>query len=446
MIIVGSGFTYLSIAFNEFKMSFRNQDLQGALNLAEAGIEEAMNTMKNDKWTTYGWTTVATDHYYKEFTGMDLRLGNTGLTAPGGRTGSVKVYASILDEDRPVIFAEGRITSKYGTIKKQIRTDLGRKGLFLNGMTAKDQVIFNGNKISIDSYNSDDGLYNVGGNRKANGTIGSLSSTSGALYSGNANVYGKMATGGGDPSIGAQGILSQDLTASAGTVDNSLIAKDFIADFPDATNPKESGLPVAITTLPSSGTIGIAGATTYYKVASFSNKSSDLLKIEGEVIIVVTGDVSTKGEIQVQHNQIGANPDPTDGSIKLYVGGNVDIGGNGVVNMSNIPKSFQLYGTAATGSSQTIKVSGNGAIQSAIYAPNADIELKGSGANGVFMGAAVGDNITMTGNFEFHYDEALANFTIDNSYRISRWRELIESDERVPIDTPNNMVSYAANY
>ncbi len=148
MIIVGSGFTYLSIAFNEFKMSFRNQDLQGALNLAEAGIEEAMNTMKNDKWSAYGWTTIATDHYYKEFTGMDLRLGGTGLTAPGGRTGSVKVYASILDEDKPIIFAEGRITSKYGTIKKQIRTDLGRKGLFLNGMTAKDQVIFNGNKIS----------------------------------------------------------------------------------------------------------------------------------------------------------------------------------------------------------------------------------------------------------------------------------------------------------
>ncbi len=255
-----------------------------------------------------------------------------------------------------------------------------------------------------------------------------------------------MATGGGDPSIGSQGILSQDLTASAGTVDTSLIAKDFIADFPDATTPTESGLPVAITTLPSSGTIGIAGATTYYKVPSFSSKNTDLLKVEGEVIIVVTGDVSTKGEIQVQHNQIGSKPDPTDGSVKLYVGGNADIGGNGVVNMSNIPENFQLYGTAPTGSSQTIKVSGNGAIQSAIYAPNADIELKGSGTNGVFMGAAVGNNITMTGNFEFHYDEALADFTIDKSYRISRWRELIESNERVPIDTPNSMVSYAVSY
>jgi hypothetical protein len=419
MIIVGSGFTYVSIAFNEFKLSFRNQDLQGALNLAEAGIEEAMNTMKHDKWSSDGWTTIATDNYYKEFTNINLRLGSTGLKSPGGRTGSVKVYASVLSEDNPIIFAEGRITSKYGTIKKQIRTDLGRKGLFLNGMTAKDRVVFNGNKISIDSYNSDNGLYNVGGNRKANGTIGSLSTSTGALYSGNANVFGKMATGGGDPSIGAQGILSQNLNASAGTVDTSLIAKDFIADFPDATPLSDAGLPVAITTLPSSGTIGVAGGTTYYKVSSFSSQSNDLLKIEGEVIIVVTGDVSTKGEIQIQNN--------------------------GVVNMSNVPENFQLFGTASSGSSQTIKVSGNGAIQAAIYAPNADIELKGSGSGGVFMGAAVGDNITMTGNFEFHYDEALANFTIDKSYRISRWRELIESDEKVPMDTPKNMVSYAVS-
>ncbi len=441
MIIMGTGATYLSMAFNEFKLSFRNQDLQGALNLAEAGIEEAMNTMKHNKWSSDGWTKIATGNYYQEFKDMNLRIGGNGLNSPGGRSGSVKVYATILNEDNPIIFAEGQITSQYGTIKKQIRTDLRRKGLFLNGMTAKDRVVFNGNKISIDSYNSNNGLYNVGGNRMANGTIGSLSTSTGALYSGNANVFGKMATGGGDPSIGAQGILSKNLNASAGTVDTSLIAKDFIADFPDATVPSGAGMPIPITTLPSSDTIGVAGGTTYYEVNSFSSKSTDLLKIEGEVIIVVTGDVSTKGEIQVQHNQIGGTPDPTDGSVKFYVRGDVDIGGNGVVNMSNIPENFQLFGTASAGSSQTIKVSGNGAIQAAIYAPNADIELKGSGSGGVFLGAAVGENITMTGNFEFRYDEALANFNIDKSYRISRWRELIESDEKVPMDTPKTWLA-----
>ena len=79
-------------------------------------------------------------------------------------------------------------------------------------------------------------------------------------------------------------------------------------------------------------------------------------------------------------------------------------------------------------------------------APNADLELKGSGTGGVFMGAAVADTITMTGDFEFHYDEALGNLSLDNSYMISRWRELIGLDERVPIDTPASMVSRAVSY
>jgi hypothetical protein len=433
MVIVGAGISYLSIAFNEFKMSYRNQDLQGALNLAEAGIEEAMLAMKNETWT--GWTTIATDNYYQNFN--DIGLGN-------GRTGNVQVYASVLDEESPIIFAEGKIVSSYGTVKKQLRTDLDRKGVFLNGMTAKDTVVFNGNKIAIDSYNSDDGPYNTSTNRNANGTIGSLATSAGALASGNADVFGYIATGGGAPAIGAQGIVSGDLNASAGTVDTTRIATDFIADFPDAANPDESSLPLAITTLPSSGSIGIFGTTTYYKVSSYSNSSTDNLEIVGPVVIVVTGDVTTKGELTILNDPTGATP--TNGSVELYVGGDVDVGGNGIVNMSDVPKNFLLYGTAASGSSQTIKISGNGAIQSAIYAPNADLELKGSGSSGIFLGAAVANTITMTGDFEFHYDEALTSITLDNSYKISRWRELIGFDERVPIDTPTSMVSHAVSF
>ena len=433
MIIVGAGITYLSMAFNEFKMSYRNQDLQGALNLAEAGIEEAMLAMKNETWT--GWTTVATDNYYQNFTNISL---------DNGRMGNVQVYASVLDDDSPIIFAEGKIVSSYGTVKKQLRTDLGRSSAFLNGMTAKDKVVFNGNKITIDSYDSGNGVYDTSSNRNANGTIGSLATSAGALASGNADIFGYVATGGGAPAIGAQGIVSGDLSAPAGTIDTERIATDFVANFPDATNPDETSLPVAITTLPSSGTIGIFGAKTYYKVPSYSNASTDNLEIVGPVVIVVTGDVTTKGELTILNDPTGATP--TNGSVELYVGGDVDVGGNGIVNMSNVPANLLLLGTAASGSSQSIKISGNGAIQAAIYAPNADLELKGSGTGGVFMGAAVADTITMTGDFEFHYDEALGNLSLDNSYMISRWRELIGLDERVPIDTPASMVSRAVSY
>ena len=432
VILAGVGFTYLQTALNEFKMAYRTKDMLSALNLAEGGIEEAMIAMKHEKWSDYGWSTVATDHYYQAFKNVSLY---------NGQRGNIRVYASVLDEDAPIIFAEGEISSPYGIVKKQIRCDLGKKGAFLNGMTAKKTVTFNGTTITVDSYSSDDGAFDPFTNRRAEGTIGSLSTSHGDLYSGNADIFGYIATGGGDPKIGPGGIVSGDLLATAGTVDTGRIAKDFVADFPDMAAPSGAALPSPITTLPSSGTIGIAGGvTTYYKVASFESKSTDLLEVVGPVVIVVDGDIATKGEVKISNNSSDT------GSVELYVGGNVDIAGNGVVNMSDVPANFMLFGTAATGASQDIKIAGNGAIKAAIYAPNADLELKGSGSKGVFMGAAVANNIKMTGNFEFHYDEALGNMSFDNSYRISRWRELIEFDERVPLDIPNEMVSYAVRY
>jgi hypothetical protein len=62
------------------------------------------------------------------------------------------------------------------------------------------------------------------------------------------------------------------------------------------------------------------------------------------------------------------------------------------------------------------------------------------------MGAAVSNDITMTGNFEFHYDEALDEYTKDQSYKVDVWRELIDSDEKVPIDIPSEMIKHAVSY
>jgi hypothetical protein len=423
LILVGAGFTYLDIALTEFRMAYRTQDLQGALNLAEGGVEEAMLAMKKDDWT--GWKTVTTDQYHKTIT--DLPMQN-------GRMGNITVYASIIDESAPIIFSEGKITSSYGSIAKQLRMDLEKKGLFANGLTAKKAVVFNGNKIAIDSYDSNNGNYDPTSNRNDNGTVGSLAVTVGAVTSGNADIWGYVATGGGTPAIGPSGSVLGEDSPGGSSVDWDRVAMDFYADFPNMSAPSVSS---PLTVLPSSGTIGTSSASspTYYKIPSYSNQSADSLVIDGPVVIIIDGDLTIKGEIQVTSN----------GNVEMYVGGDVDIGGNGMVNTTTVPENLVLFGTSST-PGQQIKISGNGALEAAIYAPNADLELKGSGTGGVFSGAAVADNITMTGNFEFHYDEALDDYTKDNSYKVSLWRELIESDERVPLDTPSSMVKYAVSY
>ncbi|MCB1123778.1 MAG: hypothetical protein KJT03_19645, partial [Verrucomicrobiae bacterium] len=145
---------------------------------------------------------------------------------------------------------------------------------------------------------------------------------------------------------------------------------------------------------------------------------------------------TSKGELEVTSN----------GSVELFINGDLDIGGNGIVNVSGIPSKFLIYGTNTVEGGQTFKISGNGALYAAVYSPNANLEMKGGGNAGTFMGAAVANKIVMTGNSNFHYDEALKEFGGDGSYRISLWRELIDSDEKVPMSHPNEMIQYAVAY
>ncbi|MCZ6672046.1 MAG: hypothetical protein O7C75_03815 [Verrucomicrobia bacterium] len=424
MVIVAIGSTYLSMSFNEFKMAHRNQDLQGAINLAEGGIEIAMLAMKNDSWS--GWTQVTTDHYF--FTESNVSLGN-------GRTGTIKVYSSLLDESAPIIFAEGKITSHYGSTKKQIRLDLERKGLFVNGLTAKDAIDWSGNNVTVDSYSSDDGIYDSNTNRNDNGSVASLSIVDGDVSPGNGDIWGYVATGGGSPTFGPNGTLLGEDSPGGIDVDPDRIAYDFYSDFPNVSAPSTSG---ALTSIPEDGTVGTPSALTptYYSVSSYSNSNNETLVIDGPVVFVVSGDWSTKGTIEVTAN----------GSVEIYIAGDLDIGGNGTMNMTNVPSNILIYGTNSVEGGQTIKISGNGAIKAAIYAPNAYLEIKGGGNSGEFMGAAVAYQIKMTGNTNFHYDEVLANFGADGSYRIARWRELIDSDEKVPLDTPGSMIAYAVSH
>jgi hypothetical protein len=96
----------------------------------------------------------------------------------------------------------------------------------------------------------------------------------------------------------------------------------------------------------------------------------------------------------------------------------------------------QIFGTNTTNESstslagQTIKIAGDGEFHGVIYAPNADVEVRGMGDT---YGAVVGKNIFLGGNGQFHYDEALKDLDSDRSYRIARWRELLGPNERVSL-------------
>ena len=404
---------YLTMSLNEYKLSHRTLLLQSAMNLAESGLEEAMDAINQDDWN--GWTSVGANGYYKSI---------SGIAFSDARTANIKVYVEDYDS-LPILVAEGRIAEPNGDeVFKQVRVDMDKAGgLFANGLTAKNSINFNGNNITVDAYDSTLGVWNATLNRLDEGSVASTSVDNGAADIGNGDIWGYLATGGGAYDIGNNGSIRGADTPAGVDEDPDRIAYDFSATLPDVDDP---GLTVDHTTL-AVGNVGDSAASwsdppTVYHISSFNvSGNGNHINVVGPTVIICDGDFKMSGQSEL--NILG-----TDSYLELYVGGDLDLTGQGVMNQPMNPEGFQVWGTAATGSSQSIKVAGNGDFAGIVYAPNADVEIKG---NGNVSGAAVGEDITLTGNAAFHYDVNLKNRQDGGAMSIGRWRELRSVSERV---------------
>jgi len=423
LAIVGAAIIggYLKMSLNEYKLSQRTLKLQSTMNLAEAGLELGMNAINTKDWS--GWTAVGSNGYFRDV---------SSITFSDSRVARIRVYIEDYNS-LPILAAEGRVIEPNGDeLFKQIRVDMQTSGLFANGLTAKNTINFNGNNVEVDAYDSTIGVWNYTLNREDEGSVASLSVDNGALDVGNGDIWGYLATAGGAYDIGPGGSVMGADTPLGVTEDPDRISYDFNANLPDVTAPS---LTVDHTSL-AAGNIGdpTAGWNSdpeVYHISSFSMSGKNTITVVGPTIIIVDGDFSLSGKAEL--NIVGA-----DSYLKIYVGGDLDLTGQGVINDEQNPEAFQVWGTAVSGAGQTIKVAGNGDLAGIVYAPNADLEIKG---NGNVSGAAVGEDITLTGNAKFHYDLNLKNMDSDGSYSIKRWRELRGASEWLDFSSTASLAS-----
>lgn len=401
---------YLKMSLKEYQLSQRTLKLQSTMNLAEAGLELGMNAINTKNWT--GWTSVGTNGRFRDI---------TNIAFSDGRVARIRVYLEDFNST-PILAAEGRVVEPDGSeLFKQVRVDMTATGLFSNGLTAKDTINFNGNRITVDAYDSTVGIWNHTLNREDEGSVASLSVDNGALDVGNGDIWGYLATAGGSTyDIGNNGSVMGADTPVGVTEDPNRISNDFEANLPDVLAPVLTTDHITL----AAGSIGDPTASwssdpEVYHIPSFNMSGSNTITVLGPTILIVDGDFKLTGQAEL--NIVG-----TESYLQMYVGGDLDLTGQGVLNDEQNPEAFQVWGTAASGAGQSIKVAGNGDFAGVLYAPNADLEIKG---NGNVSGAAVGENITLTGNAAFHYDLNLKNLDSDGSYSISRWRELRGTSE-----------------
>lgn len=446
--------SYLQLGRNSLTVANRALYNNAAMNLAENGLEEAMysiNKLVADptySWTGDGWTAVGISNMRRKW---------TGTTFDQNATGQVRVYVyNFNGAAAPRIVARSTVSlggTASAPIEKWVEVQLRRTSKFANGLVAKDQIRFSGTNASVDSWNS---TYNPDGTLRAspvpysaatkldNGSVGSISVAVDAVLVQNADIWGYAATGGSLPSVGATGLVGPFGTPS-GTMDMSRVSTDFSANFDPVSAPNKTyinygGAIINNESLPRIGDLPNADGYYYYEATqiNFNNKTLAIKRratdtSDPKVVIKLTNTTTSidigggSGELAIA---AGAE-------LQIYAPGDIKIAGQGVMNggttaaTANLPIAFQIWGTKTTGV-QDIQIAGNGALSGIVYAPQASVKING---NGDVLGSVVANDITLTGNAAFHYDESLGMFGGGNPFRVTRWNELSTAASRATFET-----------
>lgn len=437
--------SYIRLGLQSQKISNRALYNNGAINLAENGMEEAMyaiNQMVAD--ATYAWPSWTTDG-----TASDSSAWRkwSGYTFDQNATGIVRVYVyNYTGVVAPRIVARSTVTLGGATsapIEKWIEISLSKTSKFANGLVAKNNISFSGGNVLVDSYNSDpdndgdpaDVVPYSDASKNDNGSVGSISIAPAAVDPGNGTIYGYAATGGSGISVGPQGRIGPFGTAE-GDIADGHTSTDFSASFDNVTAPTtHSYTPIAADPTDLPGAVPPAGDGKYYiELTQIRYNSTLTVAADKEVILKITNSGTGGGGALIIGGSGGIVLE-TGAKLIVYTAGEIAIAGNGVTNggttnaTAGPPINFQIWGTK-TSPTQPISIKGNGVLSGIIYAPFASVSLNGGGSSGSVLGSIVANDITVTGGGNFHYDESLANFGGGNPYRVTSWRELTTAAAR----------------
>lgn len=411
----------LSMLTTEFRLTQRSVQYSEAFSLAEAGLEEgiAMLSYGNGNWSGQGWSSTGS--------GYTKTVSNFTSIASSQGIGTYTVTINDPSGSNPTILGVGSVSGSTfsSPSTRSLKITLSGSSLFNWGLRAKGQISLNGNAIvdSFDSSNASYSSYNyslgygtyTSSKRKDNGDVASNGGSSGIVnLNGNAGIYGNVNTGASGTVTGnGNAFVGYITNAPSGVIQSSRVSHTSNMDFPAATSPFSSGISLGNYSLSGNGanTIvgGIGSTPVDYTASTFSIAGNRSLTVTGYARVYVTGNMSTSGNGRI----IVAS----GGKVEFYVAGTSSLAGNGVQNNAGTAEKFQLYSL----NSSSVSVSGNGDLTGIIYAPNSSISISG---NGDLVGAVVGNTISINGNGEIHYDEALKNVGGSNKKSVVSWQEL----------------------
>lgn len=395
---------FLTHTTNQNQHTIRSMAWNHAVPVMEAGVEEAITHLYRNRangYATDGWIPFNNAFYKKRTLGDSV------------------VIVGISNVSPPVVYAWARVPIPGKSevfARRSVMVNTIDEGLFARGLVAKREIVLKGNNVLVDSFDSRDPAYSTGGQydpakRKDNGHVATNLGIISALSTGNANIFGTVATGpGGSVSIGPNGSVGDIAwqASGAGGIQPGKSKDDMNVSFPDVEPPPGGAL-----LPPSAGSPVTISASGNYTLSGFN--ASLTVRSNAHVNLTVTSDINITGS-----DRITIEP---GGSLNLYMQGKVaKIAGNGVANAGGSATNFVYWGLP---SNEELTINGNGSLTGIIYAPEADMTLNGGGSSVEDVtGASVSGTATLNGNFQFHYDEMLGDLFKDRPFIVTAWNEL----------------------
>lgn len=397
--------SYLILIRHQSTMAARSLAWNNALAAAEAGVEESLAQLNSgivnltNQWNANGW-----------------QFAGDGYQPPVGRALNNGGYDVMFSATPcPTIYSTGyvRIPALNVTVKRILEVQTTNPPVFGAAVTALDSINLRGNDLNTDSYNSTVAPYN----RKRSGSNGDVVSANGIMHPGGVTIYGHLLTGpsaiNGVRSLARHGYVGYRLGSGHG-IQTNYYAAEFNAELPPAGLPPDAGAKWT-EPKPEETEKPVEGVDYAYV---FGN-SADVW-INGLTKPVYVGrdakvNLWIKGEVNLSGYQ--AFEIKSGGKLTIYMQGSTfDMGGTGVIVDDRDPQSFTYFGLPLNTS---IRLGGS-EFFGAIYAPQADLRLEGSGN---VYGACVTKSVTTDGNYSFHYDEALAGANLSRELIVTSWRE-----------------------
>lgn len=468
---------YLRLVQNEFVTVARSQTWNNALVMAESGIEEGLALINKYEQTTNvltDWTkTAASQDHWTALSANVFTVTRTNDNYGYYTVYVTNIYDSVNSNYTPAIlsigtvFWQGSDMSFGGSATRKVLVQTSGDASASGGMTAQYTIDFNGNNVTVDSYNSADPTaslwhtnwfymgHNFGTYSSAYRTANVVVGTDGQLLNaGNGNVYGYVNTGpGGTVSINNNGTVG-DLNwigPDPSHPYNNGIQKghqrdDMNISFPDVVAPSPGSW--RSVPLPSDPFIVIGGVTNYYTQVKgkwgytiggnqysliitniAGNPGTPTNKIYYEYSSTLNQSLFIDASNVVLYLPSGANLGSGD-NLTLNTNANVEIySGSAFSTKNGLVNNLYQYAVAlslnGTTNCTSIDFGGNANLTVNLYAPEAEVDFNGSGSSTYDVcGSMKVKQIKVNGHYNFHFDEVLKEITPPTRYLPTVWQEV----------------------